>query len=100
MKTKNRKQNDGRRQREVLYHPDFWEDADIEEETSIRSSAAQYLPWVAAPGEHAESIGMRYEDGNIRLTEDVLAVHTVNDHIRKIYAAVNWRRMQQFGNSE
>ena len=37
-------------------------------DVSIRSSAAEYLTFVAATGESNESVEMRYEDENIWLT--------------------------------
>jgi hypothetical protein len=59
-------------------------------EISIRSSAAEYLTFVASSGENPKSIEMRYEDENIWLTQKMLAtlydveVHTINYHIKKI----------------
>ena len=38
------------------------------QEQAIRSSAAEYLTFVAATGDSTESMEMRYEDENIRLT--------------------------------
>lgn len=35
---------------------------------TIRSSAAEYLTYVASVGDHQDSIEMRYEDENIWLT--------------------------------
>lgn len=60
-------------------------------EINIRSSAAEYLTYVASVGEQQDSIEMRYEDENIWLTQKMMAslydvdVRTVNDHIKKIY---------------
>ncbi|MBP3200921.1 MAG: virulence RhuM family protein [Lachnospiraceae bacterium] len=60
-------------------------------EISIRSSCAEYLTYVSAVGDNAESIEMRYEDENIWLTQKMMAelygvdVRTINDHIHKIY---------------
>lgn len=60
-------------------------------EISIRSSAAEYLTFVASTGDSQESIEMRYEDENIWLTQKMMAqlygvdVRTVNSHIQKIY---------------
>lgn len=57
----------------------------------IRSSAAEYLTYVAATGEIDTSIEMRYEDENIWLTQKMIAelygvdVRTVSEHIKKIY---------------
>ena len=59
---------------------------------TIRSSAAEYLTFVAATGENTENIDMRYEDENIWLTQKMLATlydvetHTINYHIKKILA--------------
>ena len=61
-------------------------------EITIRSSTAEYLTYVAAAGDSADSIEMRYEDENIWLTQKMMAelydvdVRTVNDHIKKIYS--------------
>ena len=61
-------------------------------ELAIRSSAAEYLIFVASTGESDASYEMRYEDENIWLTQKMMAalydvdVRTVNEHIKKIYA--------------
>jgi hypothetical protein len=58
---------------------------------TIRSSAAEYLTFVAATGDNPQSIEMRYEDENIWLTQKMLAtlydveVNTINYHIKKIF---------------
>ena len=60
-------------------------------EKLLRSSAAEYLTFVAATGDSSESIEMRYADENIWLTQKMMAtlydvdVRTINDHIQKIY---------------
>ena len=60
-------------------------------ETTIRSSAAEYLTYIAATGDDETSIEMRYEDENIWLTQKMLSVlydvdvHTINEHIQNIY---------------
>ena len=60
-------------------------------EISIRSSAAEYLTYVASVGEQEDSIEMRYEDENIWLTQKMMAtlygvdVRTISDHIKKVY---------------
>jgi hypothetical protein len=60
-------------------------------ERDIRSSAAEYLTYVAATGNQPESVEMRYEDENIWLTQKMLAalygveVHTINEHISKVF---------------
>lgn len=58
----------------------------------IRSSAAEYLTFVAANGGSEDAIEMRYEDKNIWLTQKMMAqlydvdTRTINEHIQKIYA--------------
>ena len=58
---------------------------------SVRSSAAEYLTYVASVGEQEDSIEIRYEDENIWLTQKMMAtlygvdVRTISDHIKKIY---------------
>ncbi len=60
-------------------------------EFTIRSSAAEYLTFVASTGDSAESIEMRYEDENIWLTQKMMAglynvdVRTINYHIGKVF---------------
>ena len=60
-------------------------------EISIRSSAAEYLTYVAAIGDDKNSIEVRYEDENIWLTQRMLAtiygvnIATINEHIKNIY---------------
>ena len=60
-------------------------------DVSIRSSAAEYLTFVAATGESNESVEMRYEDENIWLTQKMMAelygvsVSAVNQHLKKIF---------------
>lgn len=59
-------------------------------EITIRSSAAEYLTYVAAVGDSADSIEMRYEDENIWLTQKMMAqlydvsVQNIGQHIKKI----------------
>ncbi len=61
-------------------------------ELALRSSAAEYLTFVAATGESDVSFEMRYEDENIWLTQKMMAtlydagLSTINEHIKKIYA--------------
>ena len=60
-------------------------------EITIRSSAAEYLTFVAATGGSNESVEVRYEDENIWITQKMLAVlyevetNTINYHIKKIF---------------
>lgn len=61
------------------------------EEISIRSSAAEYLTYVASVGSEESSIEMRYEDENIWLTQKMMAIlydveiNTINYHIKKVF---------------
>jgi len=72
------------------------------DEITIRSSAAEYLTYVASVGDQQDSIEMRYEDENIWLTQKMMATlydvgsPTINEHMR----IVNWKRPQLFGISE
>ena len=43
------------------------------EQITIRSSAAEYLTYVASTGEQQDGIEMRYEDENIWLTQKIMA---------------------------
>ena len=60
-------------------------------EVTIRSSAAEYLTYIAATGDDETAIEMRYEDENIWLTQKMLSVlydvelNTINYHIKKIF---------------
>jgi hypothetical protein len=62
-----------------------------DEVSIIRSSAAEYLTFVASTGGDEDSIEMRYEDENIWLTQKMMAVlydvdvRTTNEHIKEIY---------------
>ena len=62
------------------------------DEITIRSSAAEYLTYVASVGDQQDSIEMRYEDENIWLTQKMMVtlydvdVRTINEHIKKIYS--------------
>lgn len=63
----------------------------MKNEITIRSSAAEYLTFVAATGDTEKSVEMRYEDENIWLTQKMMAalygvsVSAVNQHIKKIF---------------
>lgn len=56
-----------------------------------RSSAAEYLTFVAATGDRAQSVEMRYENENIWLTQKMMAtlydvsVPAVNQHLKRIF---------------
>ena len=60
-------------------------------EVTVRSSAAEYLTYVASTGDNPQNIEIRYEDENIWLTQKVMAklyevtVPTINYHINKIF---------------
>jgi hypothetical protein len=66
--------------------------AKIGKEITIRSSAAEYLTFVAATGDNPAAVEMRYQDENIWLTQKMLAVlydvevPTINYHLKKIFA--------------
>ncbi|MDP2804966.1 MAG: RhuM family protein, partial [Gallionellaceae bacterium] len=58
----------------------------------VRSSAAEYLTFVAAGGQSGSSVEMRYEDENIWLTQKMMAtlydvsVPAISQHLKRIYA--------------
>jgi hypothetical protein len=58
----------------------------------IRSSAAEYLTFVAAAGQSETSVEMRYEDENIWLTQKMMAtvydvsVSAINQHLKRVFA--------------
>lgn len=62
-----------------------------QKEITIRSSAAEYLTFVAANGDDKNSVEVRYENENIWITQKMLAVlydvetNTINYHIKKIF---------------
>ena len=62
------------------------------EEITIRSSAAEYLTYLASVGDRQDSIEMRHEDENIWLTQKMMAllydvdVRTINYHVKKIFS--------------
>ena len=57
----------------------------------VRSSAAEYLTFVAAGGESEASVEMRYEDENVWLTQKMMAalydvsVPAINQHLKRIF---------------
>jgi len=59
---------------------------------TIRSSAAEYLTFIAATGDSEQSFEIRYEDENIWLIQKMLAtlydveIHTINEHIKKVFS--------------
>lgn len=58
----------------------------------IRSSAAEYLTFIAAGGSSESSVEMRYEDENIWLTQKMMAtlydvsISAVNQHLKRIFS--------------
>ena len=64
---------------------------DIRNKVTIRSSAAEYLTFIAATGANEQSFEVRYQDENIWLTQKVLAVlydvsvAAINQHIKRIF---------------
>lgn len=62
------------------------------ESSLIRSSAAEYLKFVATGGESETSVEMRYEDENIWLTQKMMAelydvsVPAINQHLKRIFS--------------
>ena len=58
----------------------------------VRSSAAEYLTFVAATGNRHASVEMRYEDENLWLTQKMMAalydvsVPAISQHLKRIYA--------------
>lgn len=61
------------------------------DEITIRSSAAEYLTYVASVGEQQDSIEMHYEDESIWLTQKMMAtlydvsVSAINQHLKRIF---------------
>ena len=62
------------------------------DELSIRSSAAEYLTYVASTGGNTESYEVLYQDEDIWITQKMMASlynvskSTISEHISKIYA--------------
>ena len=60
-------------------------------EITIRSSAAEYLTYIAATGDNEQSVEMRYQDENVWLTQKMMAtlydvdIRTISEHIKKVY---------------
>ena len=84
-------------------------------EITIRSSAAEYLTYIASIGDDETSFEVRYQDENIWLTQKMMAtlydvkVSTINEHIMKVYtdseltesATIrNFRIVQKEGNRD
>ena len=64
---------------------------DNQNHPTVRSSAAEYLTYVASTGDDEKSVEMRYEDENIWLTQKMMAVlydvdvRTINYHLKRIF---------------
>lgn len=58
----------------------------------VRSSAGEYLTFVAAGGNLEASVEMRYEDENIWLTQKMMAalydvsIPAINQHLKRIFS--------------
>ena len=58
----------------------------------VRSSAAEYLTFVAAGGDSQASVEMRYEDENVWLTQKMMAalydvsIPAINQHLKRIFS--------------
>jgi hypothetical protein len=58
----------------------------------VRSSAAEYLTFVAATGSSEQAVEMRYEDENIWLSQKMMAtlydvtIPAINQHLKRIFA--------------
>ena len=58
----------------------------------VRSSAAEYLTFVAAGGDSEASVEMRYEDENVWLTQKMMAalydvsVSAINQHLKRLFS--------------
>ena len=63
----------------------------MKKDITIRSSAAEYLTYVAAVGDQPDAIEIRYENENVWLTQKMMAqlydvdVRTINEHISHIF---------------
>ncbi len=58
----------------------------------VRSSAAEYLTFVAAGGDSEASVEMRYEDKNVWLTQNMMAalydvpIPAINQHLKRLFS--------------
>jgi len=70
----------------------------------VRSSAAEYLTFVAASGSQEVSVQMRYEDENIWLTQKMMAqiydvdVRTISEHLRNIFQSTELEELSVIRN--
>jgi hypothetical protein len=64
----------------------------MKKDITIKSSAAEYLTYVAAVGDQLDAIEIRYENENVWLTQKMMAqlydvtVANINQHIKTIFA--------------
>jgi hypothetical protein len=64
----------------------------MDEVSIVRSSAAEYLTFVAAGGDSDASVEMRYEDENVWLTQKMMAalynvsIPAINQHLKRIFS--------------
>jgi hypothetical protein len=71
---------------------EIWKPHKKNETAIVRSSAAEYLTFVAAGGGSEASVEMRYEDENIWLTQKMMAtlydvsVPAINQHLKRVFA--------------
>ncbi len=69
-------------------------------ELQIRSSAAEYLTFIAANGDDQEAIEIRYEDENIWLTQKMMAAlydvstAAINQHLKKYLMTMSYKKKQ------
>ena len=67
-------------------------DASAANSPAAKSSAAEYLSFIAATGDQPEAIEVRYKDENIWLTQKMLAtiygvtVSAINQHLKRVFA--------------
>jgi hypothetical protein len=58
---------------------------------TVRSSAAEYLTFIAATGDNSAAVEIRYQDENIWLTQKMQStlyevnVRTVSEHLQNIF---------------
>lgn len=76
------------------------------EEITIRSSAAEYLTYIASVGDNPDSMEIRYEDENIWLTQKMLAsfmmlrLTQLTTLLKRFLATQSCKRIQLFENFE
>ncbi|MBK5247057.1 MAG: hypothetical protein JJE49_07315 [Peptostreptococcaceae bacterium] len=74
-------------------------------EINIRSSAAEYLTFIAATGDDRQILEMCYEEENVCLAQKMLAtvydvsVSAINQHTKKYFMIMNLNRFQSLRNT-